>query len=680
MKKMRRLRIKLGAEIRTLSYLAATLYFSNNKRWSARLIAVLFKKWAFLFVYQLLGGAEENSKISLFWTEIKPSFRKLNQRIDIKKEPKSLISIIINGVDSSKLQLINCLCTIAQNIKSTPYEIIIITEIEDRLAENVKQVSPDIADKENLAPLISTEQLLLINACQVPITDGIANGLAFLELGYLVTSKLIFASNGLIKSAGAMYKNNVLNYNGLFSNPNNFDLNYVKEVDAAVDNLLVNTSDFFQIENINSIWYKWETSLATISTFLSSHLNKKIVYHPLVEFITFQDELSELNYIQISNVSYINQEVKKKSILVIDAVYPTPDKDSGSRRLFELIKLFKSLNLEVYFLAHEAVSSSKYINNLINAGIRVFQGRYHREKQFTQLRKHLTDIDFAWISRPDMNEIYGAYIKQENSAIKWIYDTVDLHFIREERAKKLNSDVALVIDENIEELKRRELSIANLADYTVTVTDVEKEILEQLGIEKVCTVPNVHPTTAHLSSPAFNERNGLLFIGSYLHQPNIDAAVWMVKEIMPIVWQSYPEIKLFLLGSNPNSDVLSLASEKVIVPGYLEEVAHYFLASRIFVAPLRFGAGMKGKIGQSLEFGLPIVSTEIGVEGMHLTNGINCMVADDAPTFAKKIIELYSNQSLWLQLHENSLAVIDKYSPASVTENLKKILFPSEVK
>jgi glycosyltransferase involved in cell wall biosynthesis len=677
MKKIRRLRVKLGAEIRTQSYLAATLYFSNNKKWSARLMAILFKKWVLLLVYQLLGGGDRKSKISLSWPKIKPLFHPLSQQITIKKETTPLISIIINGVSSSKLQVINCLSAIVQNIKSTPYEIIIITEIEDSIAENAKQIPPNNASKETLDSLVAAEHLFLMNADHVPTADGLIHGLIYLALDYLVTSKLIFANNGLVKSAGAKCKNKTLRYNGLFSNPNDFDLNYVTEVDAAVANLLLNTSDFFQIEDIASIWHQWEASLATLSASLSVKLKKKIVYHPLMEFVTFRDDLSKIECAETSNTNYIKYEVRKKSILIIDAVYPTPDKDSGSRRLFELIKLFKSLDLDVYFLAHEAVSSSKYVNNLINAGVRVFEGRYHREKQFTQLRKYLADIDFVWISRPDMNEIYGAYIKQQNIAIKWIYDTVDLHFIREERAKKLNSDVALVIDENIEKLKRRELSIANSADYTVTVTDVEKEILQQLGIEKVYTVPNVHPTTAHLSSPAFSERNGLLFIGSYLHQPNIDAAVWMVKEIMPVVWQSYPEIKLFLLGSNPNPDVLSLASEKVIVPGYLEEVADYFLASRVFVAPLRFGAGMKGKIGQSLEFGLPIVSTDIGVEGMQLTDGIDCMVANDSSSFAKKIIELYSNQSLWLQLHENSLAVIDKYSPASVTENLKNILFPS---
>ncbi len=144
---------------------------------------------------------------------------------------------------------------------------------------------------------------------------------------------------------------------------------------------------------------------------------------------------------------------------------------------------------------------------------------------------------------------------------------------------------------------------------------------------------------------------------------------------MPIVWQTHPYIKVFLLGSNPTEDILGLAANSVIVPGYIEDVAPFFLNSRIFVAPLRFGAGMKGKIGQSLEFGLPVVSTEIGVEGMYLNDGENCMVADDTAKFAAKIVRLYDNEALWQRIHENSLNAIAKYSPESVTQQLKDILF-----
>ena len=108
---------------------------------------------------------------------------------------------------------------------------------------------------------------------------------------------------------------------------------------------------------------------------------------------------------------------------------------------------------------------------------------------------------------------------------------------------------------------------------------------------------------------------------SYKHKPNVDAVTWLIREIMPIVRKKLGDIPVYLLGSYPTPEICSLNSNTVFVPGYLADVNPYFINSRIFVAPLRYGAGMKGKIGQSLEYGLPIVSTSIGVEGMNLVDG-----------------------------------------------------------
>src|SRR5262245_15207373 len=116
---------------------------------------------------------------------------------------------------------------------------------------------------------------------------------------------------------------------------------------------------------------------------------------------------------------------------------------------------------------------------------------------------------------------------------------------------------------------------------------------------------------------------------------------------MPLVWAHIPQLEVTLLGSNPSNDVQDLANERIKVPGYVQDVEPYFSESKTFVAPLRYGAGMKGKLGQSFEYGLPIVSTSVGVEGMHLQHNKNVLVADTAENFAKEIVRLYTDQSLW---------------------------------
>ncbi|MBC7389196.1 MAG: glycosyltransferase, partial [Opitutaceae bacterium] len=155
--------------------------------------------------------------------------------------------------------------------------------------------------------------------------------------------------------------------------------------------------------------------------------------------------------------------------------------------------------------------------------------------------------------------------------------------------------------------------------------------------------------------------------------PNEDAVVWLCNEIMPLVWKELPFLKVTLLGSGVTEKVKSLESERVLVTGFIHNVSPYFEKHRVFVAPLRFGAGMKGKLGQSFEYGLPIVSTTIGVEGMGLTEGKNVLIADDKIAFASQIINLYTNSSLWNELAKNSENAIHPFGPESIKSSLKNI-------
>jgi glycosyltransferase involved in cell wall biosynthesis len=199
-------------------------------------------------------------------------------------------------------------------------------------------------------------------------------------------------------------------------------------------------------------------------------------------------------------------------------------------------------------------------------------------------------------------------------------------------------------------------------------------MLNKEGIKNVTVIPNVHESnTANEGISSFSNRSGILFIGGYVHSPNIDAAKWLAEQIMPEVWKNDPSIKLTLLGSNPPEEVLSLASEKIAVPGYIEDVSSYFNNHRIFVAPLRFGAGMKGKIGQSLEYGLPVISTQIGIEGMGLTDGHDVLVAEDTSEFAAKILDLYQSPQLWSDIRDNSAHALKAYSPGHVKQKLKEL-------
>lgn len=357
----------------------------------------------------------------------------------------------------------------------------------------------------------------------------------------------------------------------------------------------------------------------------------------------------------------------KKTILVIDDDLPQHDKSSGSKRLFELLKLFKKLNLNIIFLPNNGLKIEPYFTELQQIGIEILLNKPDKKGLLKDLNQILNKIDYAWISRPMLNQEFQKVIKK-NKNTKIIFDTVDLHFVRMFRQSEKEKNEKL--KRKALKFKKIELELAKHSDATITVTDTERVLLEKENIKNVYVIPNIHAHQTPKVNTSFKDRKGIVFIGGFKHEPNIDAVKWFMLEILPTIWAALGKIPVYLLGSFPTDEVKAFANENVFVPGYLEDVSEYFLNSKLFVAPLRYGAGMKGKIGQSLEFGLPIVSTTIGVEGMDLIHENNVLIADDAEDFAKEVIRLYENEHLWSEIKEKAAQAIIAYTPDAVEEKL----------
>ena len=272
-----------------------------------------------------------------------------------------------------------------------------------------------------------------------------------------------------------------------------------------------------------------------------------------------------------------------------------------------------------------------------------------------------------FLSRPHVavNFIYAC---KTLTKARIIYDTVDLNFVREERR------AAVEAKKSSKYWKDMELFMAHQADETLVVSPVEKEILKKEGLEdKVSVITNIH-TPESFYKP-FDQRKGLMFIGGFVHLPNEDGIVWFVESVLPLIERKLSGVSLCIVGSHPTERVKLLASSDVIVTGYVEDVSPYFEKARVFVCPLRYGAGIKGKIGQSMAYGLPVVTTSIGAEGMGLTDGHDALIADDEEAFAQKVIKVYQDRKLWETLSLNAMALIEKnYSPAAVKQALRTLL------
>ena len=372
----------------------------------------------------------------------------------------------------------------------------------------------------------------------------------------------------------------------------------------------------------------------------------------------------------------------KKGILVIDIIVPEYDRDSGSRRLYHIIEIMLKRNFNVFLMADtkEYRFKNDYCQAYRDLGVIVYSPSLDENNKLIDREKFIEiispNIEFAWLHRPDIFAKFYGIIKKHSNA-KLIFDMVDFHYLRLKREWNRSKNPALKLEMNT--YLKMELHNAEMADVVVPITEEDRQELLPLLHKKTETaiVGNIHQFKNENSGfKKFDHRKNLLFIGSFLHTPNLDAVRYLHDEILPLLLEKIPSLKIEIIGSYAPQDILNLHSENFQVLGFVEDISEYFNNAKLFVAPLAFGAGIKGKIGQSLEFGLPLVTTEIGAEGFDFSPNKEFMVASiDNPTvFADKIIDLYTNETLWNEVSTNSEKILYPFSLAKIEEELMKIL------
>ncbi len=335
---------------------------------------------------------------------------------------------------------------------------------------------------------------------------------------------------------------------------------------------------------------------------------------------------------------------RARRLLVVDQRLPTPDQDSASVRMFAILRLLRRLGHDVTFVSDCRRSQRGPEGALRKLGIKVLRG-------FDAAARHLAargdEYGVAILSSAQAAERYLIPVRAWALRAKVVYDTVDLHWVRLERCAAVTGDA--VAGAESRRYRRLERLNTRCADLALTVTEQEREtLLREVPGARVEVLPNVHACAG--TSRGWSERSGLMFIGGFAHAPNVDGVEWFVREVLPLVHRRLPGLVLRVVGGNAPRSLKRLASPTVQVLGHVPSVAPVFEASRVFVSPLRFGAGMKGKIGHSLGHGLPVVTTSIGAEGMKLAHGDNALLADDPAAFAESVVRLVTDEALWTRL------------------------------
>ncbi len=380
----------------------------------------------------------------------------------------------------------------------------------------------------------------------------------------------------------------------------------------------------------------------------------------------------KLKNLQSKDIVNINlYDASQKTILFASRDFPAHDKESGANRLKELIFIYKELGYNCILFAPHMFEDDTYVKFYQQHNVIVYieNNKYRNIYDFLSSFKK---IDYVWFNGPLALNLFYKKMKAVLPSAKFIYDMVDIHFLRFKRAIELEP-TRISLKKNYKHFFRLETVVAPQLDYIIAISDKEKEIMSQYADKnKIITVSNIHYPKIDISERKnFSESKGITFIGS-IHEPNIDAVKFLYEKIMPIVWKTNPELEVSIIGNVAEKLDLKLFPKFKFL-GFVESIEEHFMNSKIMVAPLRFGAGVKGKIGQAFEYFFPVVTTDIGAEGMKLTDKKNVLIANDENSFAEAIIQLNNDQELWNTLSRNSVDSLRAFSPEEVKEKLKTL-------
>jgi GT2 family glycosyltransferase/glycosyltransferase involved in cell wall biosynthesis/cephalosporin hydroxylase/predicted nucleic acid-binding Zn-ribbon protein len=373
-----------------------------------------------------------------------------------------------------------------------------------------------------------------------------------------------------------------------------------------------------------------------------------------------------------TKLGYLGGRVERRPrVLVADMWIPAYDKDSGSRRMTWILTNLRDLGCAVTYFNTDRQRVEPYVSLLQSLGVEVYYG----PQSFTEFAEQRSDqFDLVFLSRPNVALPLLDDVHRYFPLAPIVYDMSDAMFVREQR--KLDVLGSGVAPADIERIREEELTCVRRSDVTTGPSQVDVDVMrEHVPDGRFFVLPNAHELDDEPPRP-FEKRRDLVFIGGFNHDPNVDSALWLVNEIMPLVAEEI-DARVWLLGSHPPEAVQELASADVLVPGYLpeEDVAQRFREGRVFVSPLRYGAGIKGKIGHAMAFRLPIVTTSIGAEGMEFVDGENALIRESTEEFARAIVDVYRDRELWERMSRASYEIVaERWTPEAMRGRLERLL------
>ena len=612
----------------------------------------------------------------------------------------SIVIPIYNHLDATLV----CLRSLAQTRNRTAHEVIVV---DDCSSDDSQALLPHI---DGLHYQRNAENLGFIGACNAGAANARGEFVVFLnndtavqdgwldalldtfeqhqEVG-LVGAKLVYPDGRLQEAGGIVFSDGSGWTYGRFDDPTDPRYNFVREVDYCSGAAIALRTELFRhfggFDAHYAPAYYEDTDLAM----KVRQAGLRVLYQPASVVVHFEgvssgtDTSSGTKRYQVINkekflerwkdaltshpsptlathagVALARQHRAKKRVLVIDATTPQPDHDSGSVRLVNILRLLLEEGCAVTFFADNRAFVEGYTQALQQIGVEVLWHPFLSDpvSWFEENGKHL---DLVFVSRHYIASNYVDLVRRHARKARLAFDTVDLHYLREQRAAELAGNAELA--RTAEKTREQELALINASDVTLVVSPVEQQLLaREAPGARVDILSNVHEILGRRRD--FAERSGIWFVGGYQHPPNIDAAVWFVRDILPRIREELPDLDFHLVGSKAPAEVKALGEQAgVQFHGFVHDIEPFLDGCRLAVAPLRYGAGVKGKVNMSMSYGQPVVATPIAIEGMFAEAGRDVLVAQNPADFAAQVIRAYQDEALWLQLSDHGLANVGRH-------------------
>lgn len=366
-----------------------------------------------------------------------------------------------------------------------------------------------------------------------------------------------------------------------------------------------------------------------------------------------------------------------RSLLIIGFVWPEPNSSAAGSRMMQLISLFQEQGYKVTFAS--PAQDSEYMIDFNNFGIEKVAIALNNSSFDDFIKKINPSV--VLFDRFMMEEQFGWRVAENCPDALRILDTEDLHCLRLARQKAFKEKRRFQTqDLLVEEVAKREIASILRCDLSLIISEYEMELLAtvfKIDNSLLYYLPLLlnsyeMPNLSELAS--FEERKDFVFIGNFYHEPNWNAVQYLKEAIWPLIIKQLPGAVLNIYGAYPSQKVLQLnnVKEGFLIQGRADDANTVVSKSRVVLAPLRFGAGIKGKLLEAMQCGTPSVTTSIGAESMQGNLPWNGFVEDIPEVFANKAVELYHNKEIWLKAQKNGIAIIEqRYLRASFTDDLK---------